>query len=460
MSSSRPRLVIAGASGFIGRWFIEHYRQHYQIIALSRRSVAHNPFPEVEWRQVELYSMSSTQAAVAGADYGLYLVHSMNPSARLNQGSFEDTDLLLADNFARAAEAEGLKHLVFIGGILPKESGDFSRHLRSRYEVEQTLGARAVPLTTLRAGIIIGPGGSSFRIVRKLVENLPVMACPQWCENRSQPLGIEQMLQIIHYSFGRESLFGEALEVGGPESCSYTDLLRMAARKMGKRRWIFPIPIETVGFSKMWVARFTSSSGTLVSPLVESLRHTMTIDSDPRLAALVLQWPPLPEIVKQALEQADVARPRFNPDADADQGRNTVRSFQRLPNPLGLSAVRIARLYRAWLPRFLRYIIRARLRGPVVEFYLAFWQKPMLELHWVAQRSDEERQLFYIAGGWLVGRKEYGWLEFRSVLQKQHVIAAIHEFVPRLPWYLYLQTQARLHLWVMRAFGRYLQSKH
>lgn len=454
----KPRLVIAGASGFIGRWFIQHYRHRYHIIALSRRSVAQNPYPEVEWRQVELYSLSSTKAAVAGAEYALYLVHSMNPSARLNQGSFEDTDLILADNFARAAADEGLRQIVFMGGILPKESEHYSRHLRSRYEVEQTLSARGVALTALRAGIIIGPGGSSFQIVERLVQNLPVMACPQWCESESQPIGILDALGIIDYSLGREAFFGEALEIGGPDRSTYTDLLRLTAQMMQLRRLIFAVPINTVGFSKLWVARFTGSSTTLVSPLVESLKHTMTISEDARLAALDRPYQSLPEMVKMALEEKDAPLPRFTRDANADAGQNTVRSFQRLPNPKRLQAHQVAKLYRAWLPRFMPYLIKAKLEGAVVRFYLLFGSKPMLELTLVDDRSHEQRQLFYITGGWLVQRHDYGWLEFRSVLQNRYVVACIHEYIPRLPWFLYLQTQARMHLWVMKRFGRYLNT--
>ncbi|HCX24073.1 MAG TPA: epimerase, partial [Cytophagales bacterium] len=134
----KPTVAIAGATGFIGRWFIEHYSHKYRIIALSRREMDSSLRESVEWRKVDMYSVSSTIKALEGADYALYLVHSMQPSARLNQGSFEDTDLLLADNFARAAETVGVKQIIFVGGILPKDESDYSTHLRSRYEVEKT----------------------------------------------------------------------------------------------------------------------------------------------------------------------------------------------------------------------------------------------------------------------------------------------------------------------------------
>ena len=163
--SKKKKLAIAGASGFIGRWFIETYKNKYDIIALSRKQIKiENDL--VEWRTVDLFSISSSIDALKGVDYALYLVHSMQPSTRLNQGNFEDTDLLLADNFSRAAEECKLKHIVYLGCILPKDDQNISKHLHSRYEVEQVLGSRKTPLTAIRAGIIIGPGGSSFNIVQ------------------------------------------------------------------------------------------------------------------------------------------------------------------------------------------------------------------------------------------------------------------------------------------------------
>ena len=95
----KQKIVLAGATGFIGRWIIKEFQDDYHIIALSRKKVVTNPNNKILWRSVDLYSMSSTEKALEGADIAIYLVHSMQPSTRLNQGKFEDTDLLLADIF-------------------------------------------------------------------------------------------------------------------------------------------------------------------------------------------------------------------------------------------------------------------------------------------------------------------------------------------------------------------------
>jgi uncharacterized protein YbjT (DUF2867 family) len=178
--SRKLTVAIAGAGGYIGSWFIEHFKERYQLIGLSRGKVTVNPYPEVDWRQVELYSITSTVEALKGVDVAIYLVHSMSASTRLNQGSFEDTDLILADNFSRAAEIAGVQQIVYLGGLIPDEpESELSRHLKSRLEVEQTLGARSAKLTAIRASIIVGPGGSSFDMIKNLVHNLPSLMSPK-----------------------------------------------------------------------------------------------------------------------------------------------------------------------------------------------------------------------------------------------------------------------------------------
>lgn len=449
----KPVLAIAGATGFIGRWFIQTYSDKYRIIALSRGEVQHVDDDAVEWRKVNLYSLSSTSIALEGCDYALYLVHSMAPSSRLNQGTFEDTDLLLADNFARAAAEQELKQIVFIGGILPKETSVYSPHLRSRLETEQTLSSRQTPMTAIRASIIIGAGGSSFQIVKKLTERLPIMACPKWCESPSQPIGIRNMLEIIDQTVGNEALYHKAIEVGAPEVLSYMDLLKITSKQMGKKRLIFSIPFFTLGFSKLWVGLFSNSSTTFVSPLIESLRHDMRVD-DSKNPFLQMPFSSLEDVIAKALTEQVPPLPKRRYE---DTMKNTVRSVQRLPNPSQKTAAWVANVYPTWLSGKFTFFLTAEKRGEQVRFVLL--GKVLLELSFVKERSDASRQLFYITGGLLAKRVDYGWLEFRSVLEGRYVIAAIHEFVPRLPWYLYRLSQALIHLLVMAWFGKFLEKQ-
>jgi len=451
----RPTIAIAGATGFIGRWFIDRYKHKYHIVALSRKIMKPTEEDSVEWRVLDMYSLSSTTAALKGADYALYLVHSMQPSTRLNQGSFEDTDLLLADNFARAAEANGLKQIIFLGGILPDKGEQFSRHLRSRHEVEQTLRAKSVPLTSLRAGIIVGPGGSSFRIVEKLVNRLPVMISPKWTLSKSQPISLRDTLRIIDDCLGNKTYFHQALDIGGKEVTTYVDMMKTTAELMGKERRIFPVPIFSIGLSKLWVALFSDSSTTLVSPLIESLRHDLLVTPNPLMEQYKDDTLSFEEAAKVALEDKSKI-PKVPYGEQTKREKNTVRSVQRLPNPLEQTATWVAQTYQKWLPRFFKYLIKVKLKDDISTFQVMKF--PLLKLKLIKDRSDEDRQLFYIMGGFLVKRTDYGWLEFRRVLNGKYVIAAIHEFVPTLPWFVYILSQAQIHLWVMKRFAVYLRN--
>tara|TARA_R110002051_G_scaffold36619_1_gene79362 strand:+ start:1758 stop:3170 length:1413 start_codon:yes stop_codon:yes gene_type:complete len=460
MNQGKKKVVaIAGATGYIGKWFMDRFKDQYHFIGLSRREVNENPEPKIEWRQLELYSISSTTEALKGVDYAIYLVHSMNASTRLNQGSFEDTDLLLADNFSRAATSNGVKQIIYLGGILPKgePEEEWSQHLKSRLEVERTLSTGTAALTALRASIIVGPGGSSFDMIKNLVKKLPVLICPQWTESKTQPISLDDTLTIIDACLGNEEVYDKAIEIGSPEVMSYKEMLVKTSMVMGKKRWVFSVPFFSPGLSKLWVGYFGESPSQLVSPLVESLKHTMTVSDDLAFDAVHIDYQGYEEAVKIALETVEEPElPSFKP---AEKQKNTVRSIQRLPNTLGKSAYWAANRYKVWLPIFFKSIIIAKEdEDKIISFYISFIKVPMLQLSWVKDRSNKKRQLFYISGGWLVSRSNYGWLEFREVLEGKYIITAIHEFVPKIPWFFYVNTQARLHLWVMNRYGKYLNT--
>ena len=456
---TRPTIVIAGATGFIGRWFIERFHQDFNIIALSRgRMLPDAGYDKAEWRQVELYSLTSTEAALAGADYAIYLVHSMQPSTRLHQGNFEDTDLLLADNFGRAAKANGLKQILFMGGLLPEHNSvdQLSRHLRSRWEVEQTLGKAGVPVTTLRAGIIVGAGGSSFTMIRKLVERLPVLICPSWCQSATQPVELDDALKMMKYSLGREDFYGRTFDIGGPRPTNYMTMIETVSELLGKNRIVRPVKYFSPGLSKMWVALFTDTSRALVSPLIESLKHDLVCQPNELLDAFPDRTD-FSTAARRALFGKDRLPPLPRRENVVREVKNTVRSVQRLPNPGLHTATYVARIYQRWLPAYFRTLINVSSVDNVSVFSLL--GVGLLQLEFIPDRSDEDRQLFYINGGKLVKRKDYGWLEFRRVLNDEYVISAIHEFAPSLPWYVYTQTQARAHAFVMDKFGKYLEGK-
>jgi hypothetical protein len=90
-------------------------------------------------------------------------------------------------------------------------------------------------------------------------------------------------------------------------------------------------------------------------------------------------------------------------------------------------------------------------------FYLFQPSIEILVLEKSEERSSPDRQLLYVVGGLLSGIMDRGRLEFREVLDRRYVMAALHEFRPALPWYIYRWTQAIVHLLVMKAFGEHLK---
>jgi nucleoside-diphosphate-sugar epimerase len=459
ITQEKITIAIAGAGGYIGRWFIHQFKDKYNLIGLSRNQVKSNPEPNVQWRQVELFSISSTIDALKGVDVAIYLVHSMSASTRLNQGSFEDTDLLIADNFSRAAAINDVKQIIYLGGLLPDEPEEkLSRHLMSRLEVEKTLRSRKSKLTALRASIIVGPGGSSFDMIKNLVNHLPVLLCPKWTESLTQPISLKDTLDIIDTCVANPNVYGKAIDIGSHEVMSYRNMLVRTAQVMGKKRFVFSIPVFSLELSKLWVGVFGDSPQQLVSPLVESLKHTLTVSPELSFKEKQIAYLSYEESVNEALYSKESPKlPKFYKKKGV---KNTVRSIQRMVNVKGNSATWVAKRYNLWLPSFFKFLINGKSSGNgAIGFHLLNGKKPMLELTLIPDRSDDDRQLFYITGGWLVRRFDYGWLEFRGVLDNRYMISAIHEFVPTLPWFIYVNTQARLHLWVMNRFNAYLRRR-
>ncbi len=195
-----------------------------------------------ELRACDLYSLLDAEKALVGARVAVYLVHSMMPTARLTQGSFRDMDLICADNFARAAKKAGVEQIVYLGGLIP-QGVKLSTHLESRLEVERTLGAHGVPLTTLRAGLVLGRGGSSFLMMARLVKRLPLMVSPSWAESATQPVALADVVALLRFVIGNQETYSRTFDVSGPEVLTYRSMMKRTAEVLGLTRHILPLPI-------------------------------------------------------------------------------------------------------------------------------------------------------------------------------------------------------------------------
>lgn len=459
----RPVVAVAGASGFVGTALLPVLTEDFDVVALRRTPSA--SVPGVRWRQCDLFSMLQTERALEGADYAVYLVHSMLP-ARLTQARFEDMDFILADNFARSAARAGVKQIIYLGGIIPDDAR-LSRHLASRLEVERVLAARGVPVTSLRAGLIVGPQGSSFRMVARLVKRSPVLLCPHWTRSMTQPVGLRDVVKLLRFCVGREEMYGRAFDLGGPEVMTYVDLMRRTAERLGKKRWIVALPFMPTRLSVLGIRLVTGAHRELVAPLVESLRHAMVAHSPTMQERAGIEAQSFDEALGEALS-AEQAAPTGVDDhlarrhVHSEQGLY-VCSIQRLPLPPGHDANWVAQEYARWLPSLFKFVLRVTVDGHLnLAFRVSGVRRPLLELGYSSNRSSADRPLYYITGGQLAHKDDVrdgrapARLEFRESPDRRSVLAAIFNYRPSLPWWFYRVTQAPMHLLVMKLFGWHL----
>ncbi|KAB8028073.1 NAD-dependent epimerase/dehydratase family protein [Fluviispira multicolorata] len=453
---NKPTIIIAGASGFIGNNLINELSEKYNVKALSRKNLKSD---KVNWVKCDLYNLRETEEAFNGCDYLVYLVHSMNKGTRLTQAEFEDLDLIIADNAAKAAKKSQLKQIIYLGGIIPPNEENLSRHLKSRQEVETILSCSGIPVTRIRAAIIIGAGSTSFKMVFSLVKKLKFMICPKWTNSLSYPVDVDDVVKMISLSIANEETYNETIDAFGPEKLTYIEFMQMTAKSLGLKRYIYPISFSTLYLSKFWVVLITGQYYEIVSPLVDSLKYNMI----PKNIKLFQKYIPNPISLKQSLDKA-IAKEKETKKkiiklSKSELLENNVRSVQRLFLPDGWNAIDVAQEYTKWLPKFLFFFIRSQIEGEYIHFKL-FGIK-LLTLYHSTDRSSLDRQLFYIRGGFLVKKPVFpnARLEFRISPHEQSVVAAIHDFYPSLPWYIYRFTQAVAHALVMELFNKFLREK-
>ncbi|AZB44730.1 NAD-dependent epimerase/dehydratase family protein [Bacillus sp. FJAT-42376] len=458
----REKIALTGASGYIGNNLLQKLTGYSDVIALSRNGDDRENSEHVEWRSCDLYSLDSAEKGLEGADYAVYLVHSMMPSAKLTQAKFEDMDLILADNFARAAKKNGIKQIIYMSGIIPQDTEELSRHLKSRLEVEKVLGAYGTPVTTIRAGLIVGPKGSSFPILTKLVKRLPMMLLPKWTRTKTHPIALKDVLTALKKSIGNKKLSGKSIDVGGPEVMTYEEMMIQTAEVMGRNPKVIEIPLMTVSLSRLWVSLITQSPKSTVYPLIESLKHPMVAQEENMDEEISYGQTPFKEAAKEALEEEkkEQEKEKASSSSSKRSGVSDVRSVQRILLPEGKDADWTGDHYMNWLSKLARPLLKVETNQQrVSRFKLIGFKQPIMELSYAPERSSSNRALYYITGGSFakVIDGSRGRIEFRQIPGTQECIIAIHEYRPSLPWILYRISQAKVHIIVMYLYKRHLQ---
>ena len=271
-------VLVAGASGFVGRRLCpELVDAGFEVRAMTRRPSEYRGVGEPVGADVS--DALSLRKALRHCAAAYYLVHS------LASADFEAKDAAAADAFGEAAAQEGVERIIYLGG-LGADDDDLSAHLRSRRQVEALLARAGVPVTTLRAGIIVGHGGISWEMTRQLVEHLPAMVTPRWVRTKTQPIAVADVIRYLVGVLQVPETTGRVFDIGGPEVLAYVDMLRRVAAVEGRRTLIVPVPLLSPSLSSLWLSLVTDVDVQTGRSLVDSMTNEVVVRDD-RIRQLV-----------------------------------------------------------------------------------------------------------------------------------------------------------------------------
>jgi uncharacterized protein YbjT (DUF2867 family) len=294
-------VLVTGATGFIGSRLVPALlAEGHDVRAMTRRPDSYDgPGTAIGG---DVHDASTLGPALDGVEVAFYLVHS------LDDDDFETKDARAAQAFGEAAANAGVRQIVYLGG-LGADDTELSAHLRSRREVEGLLGAGGVPVTVLRAGIVVGSGGISWELTRQLVKNLPAMVVPKWVATRTQPIAVDDVIRYLVGVADEPRARDRIFEIGGPEQLTYLEMMEIASEvSRGRRVPIIQVPLLTPRLSSYWLALVTDVDVTTGRNLIDSM-GTEVVVTDRSIDEIVPGDPvPYAEAVRRALEEAPGAR--------------------------------------------------------------------------------------------------------------------------------------------------------
>lgn len=267
------KVLLTGANGYIGKRLLPLLIERGCEIVCAVRDKDRFPtgglykHPNISVVEIDFLSEVPTSNLLEDIDAAYYLIHSMSDD---DSSSFETLEKNAASNFVALLDQTSAKQIVYLGGITNEHK--LSKHLASRKVVDEVLRTSRVPVTSLKAAIIVGSGSSSFEIIRDLVEKLPVMITPRWLDTRTQPIAIRNVLEYLTGVLLREDTYGDSYDIGGPDVMTYKEMLLQFAEVRGLKRYIFTVPVMTPKLSSYWLYFVTSTSYRLAVNLVNSMK--------------------------------------------------------------------------------------------------------------------------------------------------------------------------------------------
>ena len=269
------KILVTGATGYIGGRIVPVLLENgfsIRVLARNPKRLQNKPwYDDVEVFDGDVLNKSSMVGLFEDVDTALYLIHSM-----ASYDDFDSTDIKAAKNFSSIAKNEGLKRIIYLGGLADKNS-NLSKHLSSRIETGDELRNSGINIIEFRASVIVGSGSLSFEMIRHLSERLPVMICPKWVYTKTQPIAIRNVLDYILKTIQLKLNKNYIFEIGGKDVLSYGDMIKEYSSERKLNRFLVPIPFLTPNLSSYWVHWTTPLSANITRPLVEGLKNESII---------------------------------------------------------------------------------------------------------------------------------------------------------------------------------------
>ena len=270
-------ILVTGVTGFIGSKLLTRLTSSgYTVKAMSRRKLEDKP--GIKYVQADALVENDLENALDGVEVAYYLLHSMEGDKK-EWENFDKRESLQAKNFLNAATKAGVKRIIYLGGLV-NDGLDLSRHMKSRKTVGDILSSGDIPVTQLRASIIIGAQGGSFAMLRYLVERLRVMVCPKWVKSLAQPICLSDVVEYLVRCMEKKETSGKTFDIGGPEKVNYEQMMRIYSAILNRNLFVLQIPFLTTKLSSYWIDLITPVKASLARPLVESLIHDSIVHDD------------------------------------------------------------------------------------------------------------------------------------------------------------------------------------